>query len=114
MMLLALGRWWPVRGASGPAVELAAPAKALSCMRAASATAPNPLAERRSISRREVRRLLQCWHSMMLASLDENEFLDIDQHVTEVGPDARVVGAAAVPQRLLLQKIDGGSDLVVG
>src|SRR5262249_10340994 len=114
MILLALGAWWPLRGVSGPVVECDAPAKARSFISAASATAPKPLAERRRASRRESGRLVQCGHSIGAPLLHEDEFFDVDQHVAQVGPDAGIVGAAAVPERLLLQKIDGGGDFVVG
>jgi len=44
---------WLGRGASGLAFDALVPADACSFISAAKATAPKPLAERRSISRRE-------------------------------------------------------------
>src|SRR5262245_52721967 len=98
-MLLALGAWWPLRGASGPVVECDAPAIARSFISAASATAPKPLAERRRASRRESGRLVQWGQSMIVALFDKDKLFDVDQHMAQVGPHARVVACAALPER---------------
>src|SRR5947207_4580435 len=110
MMLRALAAWCPVRGASGPFGEEEEP-WTCSLIKAARATAPKPLAERSSISRRVSVDRAQWRHDIDLASVNEDKLLDVDQHVAEVGPDSRIVGAAAVAERLLLQKVDCRSRL---
>src|SRR5437868_4569181 len=88
--LRARAAWW--RGLVGPSGAVARPSSA---SRAVRASAPKPLAQRVSISRRVRGRgpnRPQCMTG--LRSVQENELLGVEEHVREVCPGAHVVALA--------------------
>src|SRR4051794_31699240 len=100
MTLRALAGKWV------PAITEVEDPNARSFISAASATAPNPLAQRTSISRRVSGRGVkrpQCIRSV--GSVDEDEFLDVEQDVGQVGPHSHVAysSVGGLAQRLALR-----------
>src|SRR5207237_5114068 len=98
--------WGPGRQSSGwaAAEECSTLPKARSVSRAVRATAPKPLAQRSSIWRRDSDSSKDGRPRIGFPSVDEDEFLDVDQDVAEVRPRPGILGIASVPSYLPFQE----------